>query len=204
MKLNRNENKTVPKKLYRDCSNLLQATAIDHFLLMISVSISAEMLGFELLDPTETVAPPITPLMANLTLSNLQRGHFEIVTDGNGHYTSSIYVPPTLALYTKFSLQSHFLAFWMILFLQILTIFITDKVWTRNIPESATIWEQLMHANLKSHFPLPFTNWHEGDGNCNDHVKRHKAANHEFLVTTAVNLLFNLIMLTPLVILCKL
>ena len=169
---------------------------------MISVSISAEMLGFEFLDPTETVTPPITPL-TNLTLSSVQRGQFEVVTEGTGRYHSAIYVPPSLALYTKFSLQLHFLAFWVILFLQTLTIFITDKVWTRNIPETATIWEQLMHANLKSHFPLPFTNWHESDGNCNDHITRHKAENHEVLVTTAVNLFFNLIMLTPLAILCK-
>ena len=151
------------------------------------------MLGFELLDPTETVVPPITPLITNLTLSNLQRGHFN----------SSIYEPPELELYTKFSIQSYFLAFWGILLLQMLTIFVIDMVWTTNIPQSATIWDQLMHASLKSHFPFPYVNWHEGNGNCNTHVKRHKAANHEVLVTTAVNLLFNLIMLTPLVILCK-
>ena len=158
------------------------------------------MTGFHLLDPTETWVSHIVP-PTNLTLSNLQRGHFELLEIGRTN--SSIYVAPPLALYTKFSLQSHFMAFWAILFLQIITIFITDKIWTRNIPESATLWERLMHANLKSHFPLPFTNWHEDDGDCNDHVKRHRAENHEVLVTTAVNLFFNLIMLTPLVILCK-
>ena len=52
-------------------------------------------------------------------------------------------------------------------------------------------------------FPIPYVNWHEGDGNCDDHLKRHKASNHEVLVTSTVNLVFNLIMLTPLVILCK-
>ena len=168
--------------------------------LFISALISAEMAGFELLDPTSNFIPHITPL-TNLTLSNLQRGHFEIL-DGYGE-SDSIYVPPPLELYTKFSLQFYFLAFWGLLFLQILTIFITDKAWARNIPESATLWERLMHANLKSHFPISYVNWHEGDGNCNDHIKRHTAENHEVLVTTAVNLFFNLIMLTPLVILCK-
>ena len=160
--------------------------------------ISAEMAGFELLDPATSWIPHITP-QTNLTLSNLQRGYFE---DSIGTYVS-IYMPPPLELYTKFSLQSHFLAFWGILFLQTVTIFIIDKVCVRNIPEMATNWERLMHASLKSHFPLPYVNWHEGDGNCKDHIKRHKAGNHEVLVTTAVNLFFNLIMLTPLVILCK-
>ena len=173
-------------------------------LLKVSASISAEMLGFELLDPTEIEVPHITPL-TNLTLSKLQRGHFDIWVDGHGPEIgkNTIYEPPLLELYTKFSLQSHFLAFWGILFLQTVTIFIIDKVCVRNIPEMATNWERLMHASLKSHFPLPYVNWHEGDGNCKDHIKRHKAGNHEVLVTTAVNLFFNLIMLTPLVILCK-
>ena len=174
---------------------MFKKRVIDTFFL-----ISAEMTGFHLLDPTETWVSHIVP-PTNLTLSNLQRGHFEILEIGRTN--SSIYVAPPLALYTKFSLQSHFMAFWVILFLQIITIFITDKIWTRNIPESATLWERLMHAMLKSHFPLPYINWHEDDGNCNDHVKRHKAANNEVLLTTAVNLCFNLIMLTPLVILCK-
>ena len=166
------------------------------------VSISGEMAGFELLDPTENVIPHITPL-SNLTLSNLQRGHFDIQIGGLGKFNYSLYEPPLLELYTQFSLQLYFLAFWVIMFLQMLTIFIVDKVWDRNIPQTATLWERLMHANLKSHFPISYVNWHEGDGNCNDHIKRHKAENHEVLVTTAVNLLFNLILLTPLVILCK-
>ena len=160
------------------------------------------MAGFESLDPSATWIPHITP-QTNLKLSHLQRGHFYVEMDGFNNWHTSIYEPPPLQLYTKFSLQWYFLAFWGIIFLQILTIFIIDMAWTRNIPESATIWERVMHATLKSHFPLPYINWHEGDGNCNDHIKQHKAANHEVLVTTAVNLCFNLIMLTPLVILCK-
>ena len=158
------------------------------------------MAAFQLLDPAASVIPHITP-QTNLTLPNLQRGHFEL--PDILQTTNSIYVPPIIELYTKFSLQSYFLAFWGILLLQVLTIFIIDMVCTRNIPQSATLWERLMHATLKSHFPVPYTNWHEGDGNCIDHVNRHKAVNHEVLVTTAVNLFFNLIMLTPLVILCK-
>ena len=162
-------------------------------------SISAEMASFQVLDPTIVLAPHITPL-SNLSLSKLQRGQFEEVEDGSGN---SIYKPPPLELYTKVSLQLYFCAFWVIIFIQMLTIFMIDILWIRNIPESVTLWERLMHANLKSNFPLPYLNWHEGNGNCNDHVKRQKDANYEVLVATAVNLFFNLIMLTPLVILCK-
>ena len=161
------------------------------------------MAGFELMDPSvSSLIPHITPL-TNLTLSYLQRGHFDIMVESFTRYNSSVYQPPPLELYTKFSLQSYFLAFWGIIFLQMLSIFIIDMVWTRNIPQSSTLWERLMHATLKAHFPIPYANWHEGDGNCKDHIKRYNAANHEVLLTTAVNLFFNLIMLTPMVILCK-
>ena len=161
------------------------------------------MAGYASLDPTTFLIPHITSPPPNLNLFNLQRGHFIILDDNGNNYGSSMYEPPPLELYTLFSLQLYFLAFFGILFTQMLTIFVIDMVWGRNIPGSATLWERLMHATLKSHFPLPYVNWHESDGNCNDHVKRHKAANHEVLVTTAVNLCFNIIMLTPLVILCK-
>ena len=160
------------------------------------------MVGFEILDPTEDPVPHITP-QTNLNLSSLQRGRFDIQLGSLGKFNYTIYEPPLLELYTEFSLQSYFLAFWGILILQILTIFILDTILITNIPRNATLWERMMHANLKSHFPISYVNWHEGDGNCDDHVKRHKAENHEVLVTTAVNLFFNLIMLTPLVILCK-
>ena len=104
---------------------------------MISSSISAEMLGFELLDPTNTGVPHITPL-TNLTLSNLQRGHFEVRND-NGRFTNSIYDSPPLELYTRFPLQLYFFAFWGILLLQVITIFIIDMKWARNIPRGATL-----------------------------------------------------------------
>ena len=156
--------------------------------------------GFALLDPTLNFIPHIPPL-TNLRLSNLQRGHFDVLLDGEA--INSIYEPPPLELYTKFSLQLYFFIFWGIILLQMLTIFIVDKVWVTNIPVCATLWERLMHASLKSHFPFPYVNWHEAEGNCNDHVKRHKSSSHEILATTAVNLVFNLILLTPLVILCK-
>ena len=95
------------------------------------------------------------------------------------------------------------MTFWGILLLQAFTIFITDNIWVRNISKNNTIWEQIVHAMVKSHFPLPFINWHEGEGDCNDHVKRKKAVQCEVLVTTAINFIFNIALLSPLVILCK-
>ena len=68
---------------------------------------------------------------------------------------------------------------------------------------TVTLWEKLVHAIQKSHLPFPFKNWHEGKGSCLDHMKRKKLGEKEVLAATIVNLAFNMVMLIPLVILCK-
>ena len=105
--------------------------------------------------------------------------------------------------YVKYSSLSYFLAFIGILFLQSFTIFIIDIFWLKHIPSTVTSWEKLVHAIQKSHLPFPFANWHEGKGSCLDHIKRKKLGEKEVLVATIVNLAFNMVMLIPLVILCK-
>ena len=76
------------------------------------------------------------------------------------------YVPPPLELYTQFSLQTHFFAFWGILILQTCTILVIDKIWVKNIPNDATLWDRLLHSIQKASFPFPYTNWHQ------DHLRR--------------------------------
>ena len=160
------------------------------------------MLSFQAFDPATTYLPHnLTMTSKNITLQSLayiQRGNFPL---NEGVY--DFYEPPSLILYTKFSLEIYFLAFWGILLFQCLVIYITDKLIVRNIPQTATVWERIMHAIVKSQFPFPYVNWHEAFGDCQDHKKRQKDAQHEVFVTTAVNLIFNMIMLVPLVILCK-
>ena len=115
-----------------------------------------------------------------------------------------MFEPPLLELYTQFSLQTYFLAFWTILFLQALVIFISDTIWVKTIPQNTTLWERMVHAIEKSHFPFPFTNWHKGSGDCSEHLNRKNEAQQEVLVTMSINLFFNMILLTPLSIFCKL
>ena len=87
--------------------------------------------------------------------------------------------------------------------LHILTILIVDKIWIRNVPKTAGLWNRFLHAVQKSHLPFPYTNWHEEKGSCSDHLKRYKEVKIEVLVVTVINLCFNLVLLTPLLILCK-
>ena len=160
------------------------------------------MFSFQIFDPsTNWLSHPSS--LTNITLASLaslQRGRYYFENDGNNVY---IYDPPAIELYTKFSLETYFLTFWGILFFQTLVIFIVDKVWSRTIPKCATLWERIIHAIVKSHFAFPYVNWHETVGNCQHHIERQKAAKHEVFVTMAINLVFNMAMLFPLVILCK-
>ena len=124
------------------------------------------MLEFKSLYPYDVdasnIIPHIHPL-TNISLSELQRGNlYESVTNTSSgiiyHYD---YVPPPLELYTQFSLQTHFFTFWGLLLLRLFTIIIIDKIWVKNVPQSATLWNGIIHDVQKSSFPFPYSNWHQ-------------------------------------------
>ena len=120
-----------------------------------------------------------------------------------GGVPSTYYEPVPFELFVHFSFLSYFQAFIGILLLQSFMIFIIDIFWLKHMPSTVTLWEKLVHAIQKSHLPFPFLNWHEGKGSCLDHMKRKKLGEKEVLTATIVNLVFNMVMLIPLVILCK-
>ena len=164
------------------------------------------MMGFQCQNPYEPDGhiPHVYPL-TNVSFINIQRGEFtslcgdEICPSG----TKGVYDPPSIELYTYFSLTTYFLALWGVLFLQSLTIFVIDKIWVKTIPETASIWQRVIHACQKSHLPFPYTNWYKAKGGCQDHVNRKKAVDQEVFLATIVNLIFNMFLLAPLAILCK-
>lgn len=158
------------------------------------------MMGFQCLDSKFAGNYYHIYPIVNSSTFNIQRGKFNEFTDG----VSSAYDPPPLELYTKISLQAYFFVFWGILILQSLCILLIDKSLVNSIPQNVTMWKRFIHACQKSHFPFPYENWHEAEGTCLDHVKRKNAAQLEVLLSIAVNLVFNMILLFPLIILCKL
>ena len=162
------------------------------------------MLDFQALRTNATnIIHHIHPL-TNISLSAIQRGRFKSSwMDGSYGTYFSMYDPPPLELYTTFSLSLYFTTFWVILFLQVLTILIVDKTWIRNVPKTARLWDRIIHAVQKSHFPFPYNNWYEGNGNPLDHIARYKLVKTEVLTTTIINLFFNMVLLVPLGILCK-
>ena len=138
----------------------------------------------------------------NISLSTIQRGYYD-QTEEHWSYFKTVYVPPPLELYTKLSLQSYFLIFLGILFAQTFTILVCDKALSKTIPHNTTWWERIIYAITKSNIPLPLIYWHEINGDQNEHIKRQKDTEFEILLTICINLFFNMVLLLPLVILCK-
>ena len=136
--------------------------------------------------------PHIYPLTKN-SFPNIERGQ----------YINGIFEPPSLDLYTQMSLQSYFLVFWGMLLLQTLAILTVDKILVKNIPQNTNLWDRILHSIQKSSYPFPYTHWHEENGSCLQHLKRKKLVDQEVLITIIVNLVFNMILLFPLPVFCK-
>ena len=150
------------------------------------------------------IIPHIHPL-TNISLTQLQRGNMieNVLDTPSGLIYHYDYVPPQLELYTQFSLQTHFFAFWGILVLQTCTILVIDKIWVKNIPNTATLWDRVLHSIQKASFPFPYTNWHQENGNSFDHIRRKQMAQQEVLLSILINLVFNMVLLVPLPIFCE-
>ena len=161
------------------------------------------MIGFAVLNPQNHAA-----FVINHAWSLTNNSHFDsvfILQRGKFYETSGDYVyePPAIELYTQFSLLTYSLVFLGLLLTQTFTIFLVDAKWNKTMLEDANIWDRILHAIQKSHFPFPYANWYKGNGNCMDHLKRKKETDIEVLSTIFINLLFNMAMLIPLGILCK-
>ena len=168
--------------------------------------VSAEMIGFTTMHPTYIGAGVqfFTNNSRLNSISNIMRGQYIFTGSlSPACEPDPYYEPVPLELYVQFSFLSYFVAFIGILLLQSLTIFMTDIFMLKNMPPTVTLWERIIHVIQKSHLPFPIQNWHEGKGSCLDHIKRHKSVQKEVLTATVINLAFNMVMLIPLVILCK-
>ena len=163
------------------------------------------MIDFLVLNPVHGNQYPHVFYLTNQSyyqsLIDMQRGQYINFTNGDGLH--STYDPPSIELYTLYSLTTYFVVFFGILIIHVLTLFIVDKIWVKNIPQCTTLFERLLHSVLKSNFPFPYTNWQNGNGDYLDHMNGKKVAQTEVFISMAINLVFNVILLFPLNILCK-
>ena len=113
------------------------------------------------------------------------------------------YDPPKLEEhYTFFTVKQYFFIFWGILLLHSLAIiftkwFISDQF--RNLKW----YEKIFHTMECINFAFPHHDWDYHDGNGQEHYQRMSDAKKEVKTNLLINTIFNLILLSPLPILCK-
>ena len=173
---------------------------VAHNSLIVKLPLPVEMIEIVSFNPTyfdEIIGNGISHVypLTNLSLNFLQRGQY--------NQDSLQYEPPSIELYTEFSLAIYFLMFWILLSLQSIAIFVADRYCINTMPRNVTTWECIIHAFQKTSFPFPYANWHNEIGSCEDHIKKKEESQFEVLVSMSINLLFNMVTLIPLLILCK-
>ena len=112
------------------------------------------------------------------------------------------YAPPPITVYTYFTLQHYFGIFFCVLALQTIVIFIVKCFWSIHF-KNLNCLEKLLHSIENSQFPFAVHDWDQEQGSCEDHFYQMKRNRTETLIITMINLGFNLILLFPLAILCK-
>ena len=112
------------------------------------------------------------------------------------------YVPPKLEEYTLFTVKQFFFIFWGILFLQSLIVFIAKYLISDQF-KNLKWYEKIFHSMECINFAFPHHDWDHEDGDGYQHYKRMLANKKEVQINLLMNTIFNLVLLSPLPILCK-
>ena len=162
----------------------------------------------ELASPTQVGDRYVPQIIPNITfdelyLSPTKRVNVSLIQRGSWSENSFMeYIPPKLEVYTFFTVKEYFFIFWCILILQSLTImiaknFISDQF--KNLK-----WhEKIFHTIECINFAFPHHDWDHEDGDGHQHYQRMLANKKEVKINLLINTIFNLILLFPLPILCK-
>ena len=106
--------------------------------------------------------------------------------------------PPPYTLYTGLDPGLAFGLFWVLLLLNAITIFVI-KVITVEKFYKFNILDIVLHCLENCHIPLPWRDWDEGAGSVEEVRARYRRVRTEVVLTMLVNLLFNMVMLVPMI-----
>ena len=109
---------------------------------------------------------------------------------------------PDIKFYTYFSLKEYFIIFWGLYVLQIIIIFIVKRLMSTCFKE-LNFLDKIIHSFENVHFPFSVHDWDSDGGNCEEHKRRMISNQKEVFVIIIINLIFNWMLLFPLIILCK-
>ena len=106
---------------------------------------------------------------------------------------------PPYSLYTGLSAKLTLAAFFTIVFLHGLTIFLV-KFWTsvefRN--EEGNVFKKIIHVISNTNIPSPYRDWDFGHHSVEEHKRKYKRTEREMICLFLVSTVFSLLLLTPL------
>ena len=148
--------------------------------------------------------PEIIPNAFQALYFNEKNESINISLIQRGHWSNSFmeYVPTPVEKYTTFRVKQYFYIFWAILSLQALTLIIVKSITVEQF-KKLPFYEKFFHILECVNFAFPYRDWDDENDDANQHYKRMIAAKKEVQINLLINTIFNMILLFPLPLLCK-
>ena len=105
--------------------------------------------------------------------------------------------------YTILSDELCLFSVWVLMAIETLLILIAKRLSNPNSFKKQSVLENVTHALQNCQIPAPLEDWDQTQGSVQSYKKAQLKVEHEIASTLAVNLLMNLIMCAPMIILCK-
>ena len=105
---------------------------------------------------------------------------------------------PPYTLYTGIDAGQAFGLFWLTIILHATAIFVIKLFTVEKFYKFNTL-EIVLHCLENCNIPQPWRDWDEGDGTVEEHRTKYRRVRREVVSTMAVNLLFNMVMLVPMI-----
>ena len=111
--------------------------------------------------------------------------------------------PPNLTLYTYFTIEQHFIILICIFGLHF-TLQLVLKIWTNpTVAKKLNLIDKIIHGVSCCFIPHPMQEWDEEKGTVSMHRTRKDLVFREMLASILLNFSFNLLLLSPLIVLSK-
>ena len=117
-------------------------------------------------------------------------------------YEDNNRIPPSVTLYTGFTLKTYFIIFWMLLLIQAMLVFFIKWNWSKKDFHQLNFLEKIIHVVENCFIPYNVLEWENiKTGNSETHQKKMKSNFIEVVLVMVVNFFVNFILLIPMFIL---
>ena len=127
----------------------------------------------------------------------------DLIKDFNISQVGDFSLTALTANYTILSEKLCLYSVWVLMAIETLLILIAKRLSNPKTFKKQSVLENVTHALQNCQIPAPLEDWDQTQGSIQSYKKAQLKVEHEIASTLAVNLLMNLIMCAPMIILCK-